>query len=55
MRLNIQGLESYPSIKRITVKPQTDRWVFPQTNAGVIVPAEGRITNLDAPQDTPAL
>lgn len=46
MRLNIQGLESYPGIKRITVKPQTDRWVFPETNAGVIVPAEGRITNL---------
>ncbi|KAH9708492.1 Adenosylhomocysteinase [Citrus sinensis] len=39
--LNIQGLESYPGIKRITVKPQTDRWVFPETNAGVIVPAEG--------------
>lgn len=47
MRLNIQGLEScYPGIKRITVKPQTDRWIFPETNAGAIVPAKGRITNL---------
>ncbi|KAJ8475821.1 hypothetical protein OPV22_019548 [Ensete ventricosum] len=42
----IMGLEAYPGVKRITIKPQTDRWVFPETNAGIIVLAEGRLMNL---------
>ncbi|XWS51338.1 hypothetical protein CRYUN_Cryun12cG0168600 [Craigia yunnanensis] len=35
-----------PRNKRITVKPQTDRWVFPETNRGFVVVAEGRLVNL---------
>ncbi|KAL4634244.1 hypothetical protein ACB092_04G186000 [Castanea dentata] len=44
--IDMHGLETYPGVKRITVKPQTDRWVFPETNNGIIVLAEGRLINL---------
>lgn len=44
--IDMHGLETYPGIKRITIKPQTDRWVFPDTNSGIIVLAEGRLMNL---------
>ncbi|KAL6343227.1 hypothetical protein AAG906_021138 [Vitis piasezkii] len=44
--IDMLGLETYPGVKRITIKPQTDRWVFPDTNSGVIVLAEGRLMNL---------
>ncbi|MCI90451.1 adenosylhomocysteinase-like, partial [Trifolium medium] len=32
--IDMHGLETYPGVKRITIKPQTDRWVFPETNSG---------------------
>ena len=44
--IDMHGLETYPGVKCITVKPQTDRWVFPETNNGIIVLAEGRLVNL---------
>nr|VDD51545.1 unnamed protein product [Brassica oleracea] len=44
--IDMQGLETYPGVKRITIKPQTDRWVFPDTKSGIIVLAEGRLMNL---------
>ncbi|PKU73569.1 Adenosylhomocysteinase [Dendrobium catenatum] len=44
--IDMLGLEALPGIKRITIKPQTDRWVFPDTNKGIIVLAEGRLMNL---------
>ncbi|GMN62834.1 hypothetical protein TIFTF001_031909 [Ficus carica] len=44
--IDMLGLETYPGVKRITIKPQTDRWVFPETNTGIIVLAEGRLMNL---------
>ncbi|KAK7842485.1 adenosylhomocysteinase [Quercus suber] len=44
--IDMHGLQTYPGVKRITVKPQTDRWVFPETNNGIIVLAEGRLINL---------
>jgi len=44
--IDMHGLETYPGVKRITIKPQTDRWVFPETNSGIIVLAEGRLMNL---------
>ncbi|KAL0358495.1 UNVERIFIED_CONTAM: Adenosylhomocysteinase [Sesamum angustifolium] len=44
--IDMHGLETFPGVKRITIKPQTDRWVFPDTNAGIIVLAEGRLMNL---------
>lgn len=44
--IDMAGIENYPGIKRITIKPQTDRFVFPETKTGVIILAEGRLMNL---------
>ncbi|KAJ4969576.1 hypothetical protein NE237_016277 [Protea cynaroides] len=44
--IDMHGVETFPGVKRITIKPQTDRWVFPDTKSGVIVLAEGRLMNL---------
>ncbi|WP_440652079.1 adenosylhomocysteinase, partial [Cysteiniphilum sp. 19S12-1] len=44
--IDMNGLETFPGVKRITIKPQTDRWVFPDTKSGVIILAEGRLMNL---------
>ncbi|GLU14919.1 hypothetical protein SLE2022_314590 [Rubroshorea leprosula] len=44
--IDMHGLDTYPGVKRSTIKPQTDRWVFPETNSGIIVLAEGRLMNL---------
>jgi len=43
--LDMDGLENFKGIKRINIKPQTDRWVFPDGH-GIIVLAEGRLVNL---------
>ncbi|THG13685.1 hypothetical protein TEA_007424 [Camellia sinensis var. sinensis] len=44
--IDMLGLETFPGVKKITIKPQTDRWVFPDTKTGIIVLAEGRLMNL---------
>jgi len=43
--IDMAGLEKFKGIKRINIKPQVDRWVFPEGN-GIIVLAEGRLLNL---------
>merc|ERR1712025_1509103 len=43
--IDMAGLEKVDGIKRIKVKPQCDRWEFPDGH-GVIVLAEGRLLNL---------
>jgi adenosylhomocysteinase len=43
--IDMNGLKAYPGIKKVEVKPQTDRWVFPD-GRGIIVLAEGRLLNL---------
>jgi len=43
--IDMAGVESYPGIKRINIKPQCDRFVFPDGH-GVIILAEGRLLNL---------
>jgi adenosylhomocysteinase len=43
--IDMAGLEAYPGIKRENIKPQVDRYVFPDGH-GVIVLAEGRLLNL---------
>lgn len=43
--IDMAGLFKYPGIKRDTIKPQVDRFLFPNGN-GVIVLAEGRLLNL---------
>ncbi len=43
--IDMAGLAKVPGIHRENIKPQTDRWVFPDGH-GVIVLAEGRLLNL---------
>merc|ERR1711874_253799 len=43
--IDMKGLKNVDGIKKINIKPQTDRWVFPDGH-GVIVLAEGRLMNL---------
>lgn len=43
--IDMAGLETYPGIKKINIKPQCDRWEFPDGH-GVIILAEGRLLNL---------
>jgi adenosylhomocysteinase len=43
--IDMNGLETYPGIKRINIKPQCDRYEFPDGH-GVIILAEGRLLNL---------
>jgi len=44
--IDMAGLLAYPDIKAINIKPQVDRFVFPETGHGVIILAEGRLLNL---------
>jgi adenosylhomocysteinase len=39
--IDIDGLKKWPGINKINIKPQVDRWVFPDGH-GVIVLAEGK-------------
>lgn len=43
--IDMAGLEAYPGIKRVEIKPQTDRYEFPDGH-GVIILAQGRLMNL---------
>lgn len=43
--IDMAGVEGYPGIKRINIKPQSDRFQFPDGH-GVIILAEGRLLNL---------
>jgi adenosylhomocysteinase len=43
--IDMSALQKFPGIKRINIKPQVDRWVFPDGHS-IIVLAEGRLCNL---------
>ena len=43
--IDITGLAALPGIKKISIKPQVDEWVFPDGHA-IIVLSEGRLLNL---------
>jgi adenosylhomocysteinase len=43
--IDMAGLAQYPGIRRNTIKPQVDEWVFPDGHA-IIVLSEGRLLNL---------
>src|SRR5262249_1876788 len=43
--IDMAGLARVPGIRRITIKPQVDEWVFPDGHS-VIVLSEGRLMNL---------
>jgi len=43
--IDMAGLENSAEIQRLNIKPQCDKWIFPDGH-GVIVLAEGRLLNL---------
>jgi adenosylhomocysteinase len=43
--IDIAGLEKTDGIRRVTIKPQVDEWVFPDGHS-IIVLSEGRLLNL---------
>jgi adenosylhomocysteinase len=43
--IDMAGLAKSPGMRRVNIKPQTDRWIFADGH-GVIVLAEGRLLNL---------
>ncbi len=51
--IDIAGLKRIPGIRRVNVKPQVDRWVFPDGRE-IILLAEGRLVNLGCAQGHPS-
>ena len=43
--IDMAGLTSYPGVERINIKPQVDKWVFPDGHA-ILMLSEGRLLNL---------
>jgi adenosylhomocysteinase len=43
--IDMAGLERVPGIEKVNIKPQVDKWVFPDGHA-IIVLSEGRLLNL---------
>jgi len=43
--IDMPGLTAFPGIERVNIKPQVDKWVFPDGHA-VILLSEGRLLNL---------
>ena len=43
--IDMRGLEDTAGVRMVTIKPQTDQWIFPDGHS-VIVLAEGRLLNL---------
>jgi len=43
--IDMAGLKNFPGIEKINIKPQLDKWVFPDGHA-ILVLAEGRLLNL---------
>ncbi|MDA8343542.1 MAG: adenosylhomocysteinase [Actinomycetota bacterium] len=43
--IDMAGLAATPGVERVTIKPQVDKWIFPDGHA-VIVLSEGRLLNL---------
>ena len=52
--IDMRGLEHFPGVVRENIKPQVDRWVFPDGH-GVILLAEGRLLNLGCATGHPSL
>ncbi len=43
--IDMAGLTNFPGVRRNTIKPQVDEWIFPDGHA-IIVLSEGRLLNL---------
>jgi adenosylhomocysteinase len=52
-RSDVAGLKAVPGIIRKEVKPQVDRWIFPDGRE-IILLAEGRLVNLGCAQGHPS-
>ena len=44
--IDMAGIENYPGIDNLVIKPQVNKFTFPDTKKGVIILAEGRLVNL---------
>jgi len=44
--IDMAGLIKYKGVKKINIKAQVDKWIFPEDNHAVIILAEGRLLNL---------
>jgi adenosylhomocysteinase len=51
--IDVAGLKRIPGVKKLNVKPQVDRWVFPDGRE-IILLAEGRLVNLGCAQGHPS-
>jgi len=45
VEIDVAGLEAYPGIKKVNIKPLVDRYTFPDGHS-IILLAEGRLVNL---------
>ncbi|MBI9017272.1 MAG: adenosylhomocysteinase [Phycisphaerae bacterium] len=45
IEIDMAGLESFPGVHKLEIKPQVDKWTFPDGHC-IIVLAEGRLVNL---------
>ena len=52
--IDVAGLESFPGIKKVEIKPQVDRYTFPSGNS-IILLAEGRLVNLGCATGHPSM
>jgi adenosylhomocysteinase len=43
--IDVAGLTKFPGVKRINIKPQVDKWTFPDGHS-ILLLAEGRLCNL---------
>ncbi len=51
--IDVAGLKRIPGIRKVEVKPQVDRWVFPDGKSMLLL-AEGRLVNLGCAQGHPS-
>ena len=51
--IDVAGLKRVPGVKKLNVKPQVDRWLFPDGHE-IILLAEGRLVNLGCAQGHPS-
>lgn len=45
VEIDVAGLKAYPGIQRVNIKPQVDKFIFPDGHSVVLL-AEGRLVNL---------
>ncbi len=53
VEIDVAGLKAIPGIKKINIKPQVDRWVFPDGHS-ILLLAEGRLVNLGCAMGHPS-